>query len=207
MIACLRVLTVVSVLLVSACSSTFSKTWRDPKATPLEFKGQKVAAVVLVKDESLRRLAENRLAQQIAARGAQGRPMYSLAPNATYGDEQGTRAALEREGVKGVIVMRPIKIDKTVKIKPAYEDSNYVSLWGGYYGYGFSASFTIGSTEPTVSENIVVYVETLVYSLTQNRLVWAGQSKSQKPDTVAELIEKLSQSITDELKSEDLIGK
>src|SRR5262245_42155764 len=115
MIACLRVLTIVGALMLSACSSTFSKTWRDPKATPLEFKGQKVAAVVLVKDESLRRLAENRLAQQIAARGAQGRPMYSLAPNALYGDEQGTRAALEREGVKGVIVMRPVKVDKTVK--------------------------------------------------------------------------------------------
>src|SRR5215831_11594719 len=191
----LRLLTLSAMLLLSACASTFSHTWKNPDAAPLEFKGEKVAAIVLVKDESTRHLAEDRLAQQIAARGAQGRAMYSLVPGATAGNEQATRAALEKEGVKGVVVMRPVNIDRTVHITPAEEEATYASFWGGYYGYGMSLTYTSGSSEK-VTETMVVYVETLVYSLKQNKLVWSGQSKTSNPDTVTELIEHLSEAAT-----------
>jgi hypothetical protein len=87
-----------------------------------EFRGSKVVAVVLLKDESRRLLAEDRLAQQIAVRGAEGRSMYSLLPGATPGNEQETRAALEAAGVKGVMVMRPIAVDKEVRITQRYQE-------------------------------------------------------------------------------------
>ena len=115
MIAYTRLLTLLGAVLLSGCASTFATTWKDPNATPLEFKSQKVVAIVLLKDESARRLAEDRLAQQIAVRGAEGRTMYSLVPNATPGNEQQTRAALEAAGVKGAIVMRPINVDEQSK--------------------------------------------------------------------------------------------
>ena len=88
------------VLFLSACASgsTFTTTWKSPDATPLGFKGQKVAAAVVVKDEARRRLAEDRLAQQIAARGAQGRTMYSLLPSASVGDEQAIDAGGANSG-------------------------------------------------------------------------------------------------------------
>lgn len=130
--------------------------------------------------------------------------MYSLVPGATAGNEQATRAALEKEGVKGVVVMRPVNIDRTVHITPAEEEATYASFWGGYYGYGMSLTYTSGSSEK-VTETMVVYVETLVYSLKQNKLVWSGQSKTNNPDTVAELIEHLSEATTAELKKEGLI--
>jgi hypothetical protein len=205
MIPYIRVLPLVSAALLSACASTFTHTWRNPDATQLGLKGEKVVAIVLVKDESTRKLAENRLAQQIAVRGAQGRTMYSLVPGATAGNEQETRAALEAQGVKGAVVMRPVHIDRTVHITPAEEEAAYASFWGGYYGYGFSFAYSSGSEEQ-VSETTVVYVETLVYSLKQNKLVWSGQSKSTNPDTVTELIEELTAAATAELKKEGLIN-
>jgi hypothetical protein len=200
----LKLLALLSAVLLSACASTFSTTWKDPKATPLEFKSQKVVAIVLIKDPSTRRLAEDRLAQQIAAYGAQGRPLYSMLPDANTSNEQETRAALEAAGVKGAIVMRPIAVDRDVKITEPYEDQSYASFWGGYYGYGMSLSFSTGSSEPTVKEKMTVYVETLVYSLKQNKLVWGGRSKTVDPDTLAELIQTLSKATVLELKREGL---
>jgi len=205
MIAYMRLLTLLSVVLLSACASTFTKTWKDPDATPLEFARQKVVAVVLLKDESKRRAAEGKLAQQIAVRGAQGRSMYSMFPDATVGNEAATRAAMEAEGVKGVIVMRPINVDTKVTITENYQEPSYVSFWGGYYGQGFAMSYSSGSNEPDVRETTVVYVETLVYSLTQNKLVWGGQSKTTNPDNVAALIEELAAATTEELQKEGLI--
>jgi hypothetical protein len=206
MIAYTRLLTLLGAVLLSGCASTFATTWKDPNATPLEFKSQKVVAIVLLKDESRRRLAEDRLAQQIAVRGAEGRTMYSLLPNATPGNEQQTRAALEAAGVKGAIVMRPINVDRTVKITPPYEEQSYASFWGGYYGYGFALSYS-SPREATVTEKTVVYVETLVYSLAQNKLVWGGQSKTTNPDTLAELIQELSAAATTELQKAGLVRK
>jgi hypothetical protein len=206
MIAYMRFLTILGAVLLSACTSTFTHTWKDPKAAPLELKGEKVVAIVLVKDQVTRRLAEDRLAQQIAARGAQGRSMYSMLPDITAGNEQAARAALEAAGVKGVVVMRPVNVDRTVHVTPSYEEPSYVSFWGGYYGYGFSMSYASpGYGESTVKEKTVVYVETLVYSLKQNKLVWGGQSKTTNPETLAELIEKLSAAAAYELKHEGLI--
>jgi hypothetical protein len=203
-IAYTRLLTLLSTVLLSACASTFTTTWKDPAATPLEFRGHKVVAVVLLKDESRRRLAEDRLAQQIAARGAEGRSLYSLLPGATADNEPETRAALEAAGVKGAIVMRPIHVDKEVRITEPYQEPSYASFWGGYYGYGFALSYS-SPRESTVSETTVVYVETLVYSLEQNKLVWAGRSKTTDPETLAELIEELSRATTAELKTQGLI--
>ena len=208
MVAIGRITMLVGIVMLSACVSTFNHTWKDPAATPLEFKGEKVAAVVLVKDDAMRRLAEDRLAQQIAARGAQGRAMYSLLPGATSGNEQAVRAALEAANVKGVIVMRPVNVDKKVKVRTTYDEPSYASFWGGYYGYGFAMSYSSSSgPRTTVSEDTVVYVETLVYSHKQNKLVWGGQSKTTNPDTLTELIQDLVAATTKELDGEVLINK
>jgi hypothetical protein len=195
-------------LLLSACASTstYTTTMKSPDATPLGFRNQKVVAAVVVKDEARRRLAEDRLSQQIAARGAQGRTMYSLLPGATAGDEQAIRAALEAEGVKGLIVMQPIYVDRDVRVTPAYEGGTSASFWGSSYGSGFAVSYS-SPREAQVSEKTVVYVETTVYSLEQNKLVWAGRSRSTDPDTVTELIEELAAATAAELQKEGLISK
>jgi hypothetical protein len=71
-------------LFAVACSSTkFVSTWRSPTAPLLELRGAKVAAVVLMQDEASRRAAEDTLARDISARGAQGIPMYTFLSNAS----------------------------------------------------------------------------------------------------------------------------
>jgi hypothetical protein len=208
MIASSRLIVLLGAVLLAGCGSTsaFTTTWKSPEAVPLGFKGKKVVAAVLLKDESARRLAEDRLSYEISARGAEGRTLYSLFPGAAAGNEKEARAALEAAGVKGVIVMRPVNVDKTVRVTPPYEASSYASFWGGYYGTGFSLSYS-SPREATVSETMVVYVETLVYSLEQNKLAWGGLSKSTNPDTLAELIAELSTGATAELEKAGLISK
>ena len=201
-----RLTLLLGVLFLSGCASTstYTTSWKSPDATPLGFRGKKVVAAVVIKDEERRRLAEGRLAQQIAARGAEGRTMYSLLPDATVGDEQAIRAALESAGVKGLIVMQPLYVDRDVRVTPAYEGQTSASLWGSSYGSGFALSYS-SPREATVSETTVVYVETRVYSLERNKLVWAGLSKSTNPDTLTELINELAAATVSELQKAGLI--
>lgn len=192
-------------LLGFACSSTrFVSTWRSPTATPLQVKGAKVAAVVVMQDEASRRAAEDTLARDISARGAQGIPMYAILPNASVHDEAATRAALEGAQVTGVVTMRPLRVDRQVVVDPApYTGPAYAGYWGGYYAYGWASPWGPGPVE--THTDVIVSVETLIYSLKQNQLVWAGRSKTTNPAHVNQLITEIASGAADELKDQGLI--
>jgi len=211
MIAALRLLTLLSVVLLSGCASTLIDSWADTKAEPLEFKREKVVVVAVVKGQASRRVIEDRLAKKISERGAQGITMYSMLPDADVSDEAATRAALEQAGVKGVVVVRPINTDRETSVTHAtYYEPYYQNYWGGYYGYGWGSPYYgmgmgSSSSSTTVTETTVIYVESLVYSLKQNKLVWAGRSKAAPSDNLNVLVNDLSAAMISELKKAKLI--
>jgi hypothetical protein len=189
-------------LLVSACASTsFVSVWRSPSAKPLHLKGEKVAAVVMMQNPTKRRAAEERLAHEITERGAVGVPLYRIMPNATAGDEEKVRAALEQANFKAAVVMRPAGTKQEIHVSA---EPGYDRFYGGYYGYGWSASY---SRDPryNVYTDTIVSVDNRVYSLTQNQLVWAGESKTTNPDNVDEFVVELAAAVADELSRAGLI--
>jgi hypothetical protein len=184
-----------------ASSSTFVSSWRAPDAAPLEFRNSKVAAVVMMKNPASRRAAEDALAQEISKRGAQGVPMYTLLEDAHLGDDEATRAALEAAQVKGIVAMRPVSTDKEVVATPSYSGPAYGGYYGGYHSYGWGTSWG-----GQVYTNTIVSVETLVYSLEQNKLVWGGQSKTTNPENVDALVKELAEAVAEELQKQRLIS-
>jgi hypothetical protein len=208
----IRLIMLCGVLVLSACAntSTFVSTWKAPDAQPLAFKGEKVAAVVMMEGHSSRRLAEDTLAREITARGAQGIAMYTIVPDAAPKDEPATRAALEKAGIQGLVVMRPMSVDKNITATPltSYTDEHYGGYWGGYYGYGWSTPYAGTTTAGgDIHVDTVVRVETLVYSLKQNKLVWSGQSKTTNPPEVEGLVKELAAATADALKKAGLIAR
>jgi len=192
--------------LLSACASTkFISTWKSPSAVPVEVKGAKVAAVVMTKDEASRRKAEDLLAREISARGAQGVPMYTILPQATLADEDAARAALDAAQVEGLIVMRPVGV-KTDTVEPLpYTGTVYDGYWGGYYAYGWASPWGMGTTSPDAYSYTTLSVETLVYSLKQNKLLWAGVSETTNPENAQKVIKDLVKQTVKQMKKEKLI--
>jgi hypothetical protein len=58
-----------------------------------------------------------------------------------------------------------------------------------------------------IRADTIIVVETLVYSLTQNKLVWGGQSKTRNPANVDRLIENTAGQVANELVRQGLIAK
>jgi hypothetical protein len=56
-----------------------------------------------------------------------------------------------------------------------------------------------------IRTDTIVQVETLVYSLRQNKLVWGGQSKLTNPSSIDKTIEKLATAAAKELQKQGLI--
>ncbi len=220
----------VSTLLVGlslyACgpTTTFASSWRAPTAEPFNMKGQKVAAVIMMQNEATRRNAEDVLAREITHYGAKGIPMYSLVPGGKLTDEATARAAIERNQVQGVVVMRPKGTRKKTETH-TYSDPMYGGYWGGYYPYGWGAAWYPPNTPrgndaatpqpyfggPSASQTVtttteVVVVEILVYSLKQNILVWAGESETTDVSNVDDFVTQLAGATARELADVGLLS-
>ena len=198
-------LVAVAALVAAACAATtFNSTWKAPGAGPLNFKGKKVAALIVSKEEGVRYGAEDALAREITAQGAVGLPAYGLIPKELTQDKEKAKAFLEKAGVAGVVVMRVVGKDQQLSSSPAtyYGGPYYATFWGGgYYGYGWGGVYDPGY----LRTDTIVSVETLVYSLEQDKLVWAGRSETTNPSKVAPFIHELTAGAAREMKKQGLI--
>jgi hypothetical protein len=194
--------------LLGACASQegFTSSWKAPDAEPLQLRGAKVAAVVMVQDDDLRRRGEDALAAEITSRGAIGIPMYTLLDGGAPSNEAAARAACEKAGVAGVIVMKTTSVDRKVEEKPVtYLEPMYRNYWDGYFDYGWGTSYEPVQAGTTFDIQTTVSVETRVYSLRQNKLVWSGQGKTTNPKSIEAEVKKLSAATAATLEREGLL--
>ncbi len=218
-------------LVALACGPSISivTSVRPPGAEPLNMRNERMAAVVMMQDQAKRRVADDALARAITKHGAQGVQMYKLLPSPNPADEASARAVLERAGIKGLVVMRPSRARKTEVTPPrTYTMPVYSGYWGGYYGYGWGNAWSpygkpqgpehgggsaypgyavpvTGTIPGSVDMYTVVRVEILVYSLKQNKLVWAGETESTEPSNVDSYVMDLAEVTAEQLAEVRLI--
>jgi hypothetical protein len=150
-------------------------------------KGQTIIAAVAAEDEYIRHDAEDTLAAELTKRGNKGVPSYTLLPPGLK-DEAIAKAAFEKAGAMGVVVMRPLATEEELSVSASvYTGPYYGGFWGGYWGYGWGYPYSAS----TVQTDTIIIVETLVYSLKHNKLVWSGRSKTTNPSKVASFVKEL----------------
>ena len=189
-----------------ACSTTtFESTWRSPEAQPLRLEGQKVVGLFLSKSPARRRRAEDAMAREISARGAQGVPAYTVLADEEVKDQEIARAKLEKLGFGGVVVMRVVGRETQYSYEPAvvWVRPHYRHFWAGYWTWGWDSVYDPGYLQV----DKIVKVETLVYSLVQDQLVWAGVSRTVDPSHIEDFIAELAQAVTKQLEKDGLFKR
>jgi len=199
-----RFLAAAVALATFACATTtFQSTWRSPDARPLKLSGRKVVGVFVSKNEPLRRRAEDAMAREISARGAQGVPAYTILTEEEVRNRDAAKAKLEQLGFSGAVVMRVVGTQTQYTYEPAYWSRHYYRhFWGGYWGWGWGSVWEPGYL---VADKIVS-VETLVYSLEQDQLVWAGVSRTVDPTQIDPFIAELATAVTKQMAKDGLLA-
>src|SRR6185436_5971125 len=209
---------VFALLALAACASDgapkppkhiFETTYQDPDAKPMQVRGAKVVAAVMIKDPAARRRAEDTLAKEITALGGQGIPMYSISADTAVSKEgeSKTRAAVEAVGATGLVVMRPVDVNhrSTATQTPSSNDV-YGGYWGGYYGIGWADPWVTEFT-PDMHTDLVVTVESFVFSLPQIKFVWTATTETINPKNAEKFVRTLATDIAKEMKSLGLAGQ
>ena len=112
---------------------------------------------------------------------------------------------MEGLGFSGTVVMRVVGRETQYSYEPGavWVRPYYRSFWGGYWRYGWGAVAEPGYL--TVDK--IVKVETLVYSLEQDQLVWAGVSRTIDPAQIESFISELAQAVTKRMEQEGVFAR
>ena len=202
---------VAAVLTAAACATTtFQSTWKAPEVGPLNLKGAKVAALVISTDKGFRLPAEDALAQQITAEGAVGVPAYTLVSDDVIRDDAKSRALMEKAGVAGVVSMRVVSNEQRITSTPSnfWVGPPHSAFWGrpgwgrpGYWGWGWGFAYA----PPMIQTDTVVSLETLIFDLGRDKLVWVATSRTTNPSNVPSFIREVSGAAARELRRQGLI--
>jgi hypothetical protein len=182
-----------------ACSTTeFKSTWRDPTAKPVALRAQPVAAFVITPNVATRRAGEDILARELSARGVRGIPGYQLTGDKPVRDSEALRRYLEKAGIEGTVIMRVV--DRRVELDYVPGGWGYGSMYG-YWEFGWGMMGRPGYLET----DTVVSVETLVYSLPQDKLLWGGVSETTDPNNLDSFIKEVVSKAGEEFRKAGLV--
>jgi hypothetical protein len=161
-----------------------------------------IAGLVISGDAKRRRDAETYLAYELSLRGARGVSAYTLIgldhPTADYARER-----FKAAGVNGVVVMRLVSADQTVIVDPGGFSGSVYGSFGSYYSSaGVALSYSTGSTQTDTQ----ISIETLIYSLNPDKLIWAGTSRTSNPDGLQGLVTEVADAVSKEVVKQGLVA-
>jgi hypothetical protein len=195
-------LAVAAAVTVTADKPAFLSMWKTPDAYGTRFVGKKVAAVVISDDDSLRVSGEEALVTELTARGIQGVASYRIAPKEELREAARAKPWFERQQIEGVVALRPISADVIKTYTPATWTSDYYQSYWGYYDYGWGATYRPASTSKTT----VVVVESLVFNVPKNALLWAAVTQTQDPKNLQTFMSDLVKETVSMMQKQGLAG-
>jgi hypothetical protein len=183
-----------------AADIKFLSTWKSPEAATTSLVGKKVATLVIAEEDGLRVAGEEALARELEARGIPAIATYRIVPKPELATADRAKPWFERAGIQGVVAVRPISKDKVREYSPATWTSSYYSSFWNYYGYGWGAYYSPGIDRT----DTVVVVETLVFNMASNGLVWASVTQTTNPKELQPFITDLARATIKEMQKQGL---
>jgi hypothetical protein len=187
---------------VVVAAPKFLDVWKSPEVSRLNFAGKKVAALVITDSQSLQMSGEEALTRELTERGVTGTPTYRFVPREELKSADKAKGWFERAKVEGVVALRPVKRQTEQEYSPVIWSSGYYPSFWGYYGYGWSNVYVV----PTSKETTTITVETLIYDLTRNQLVWAAISETRDPKNLQDFVKDLVNATVREMKKMKLVS-
>lgn len=180
-----------------ACSSTtMQSSWKAPGATYTKEQFKKVMVVALFKDETNRRVAEDK----IAARNPAFHTSYmALGPNQQNMDEAAFKEFVKKEGYDAVLTLHLVDIQNSTSYVPGTYQGGYYGWYGTHYGGFYSPGYY------TEDKNYII--ETNVFSVSQDKLLWSGITSTLNPTNINRTIDEVWDAVVTRMKREGFLPR
>jgi hypothetical protein len=188
-------------LALSSCAAPprVSDSWRDPAVH--EFNPAKTLVVVMSKEDNFRRVVEDEFVRHLAP-GTSG-PSYEFISKDDLTDTKKGAEAARAHGFDSVLVLRVLDVDEIQQRVPGAYSPVFVTYGGGAYGsvYLWPTAYDQGYTYMEKTYRL----ETNLYGLSDDKLVWSGVVVVRDPDSVRELATLNANAVLEELHAQKLV--
>jgi hypothetical protein len=130
----------------------------------------------------------------------QGVATYRIAPKEELQAAERAKPWFEKANIDGVVALRPVGSEQRTTYTPGTWTSPYYSTLWGYYGYGWGSVYIPGTRE----NETFVTVESIIFSVPRNELLWAAVSETRNPKDLAGFIEELVKASVKEMQKQGL---
>ena len=191
--------TLVALVGVAAClaPTKLTASWKAPGTTEVRFK--KVLVAAQTPDLTRRRTMEDLLAKRIE----NSTPSYSLLNEEEVKDGNRARAKVVAGGFDGAVVVRFVGTESQTTYVPGtayWGPAPYGAMWG-YWGYGWGAAYSPGY----LTTDTVVTLESNIYDVTKEALIWSSRSETISPGSINELMQSVIETTVREMRKQKVL--
>ena len=188
-------------LLVAAlggCSTTkLEGSWKEPQFTgPL----RNVLVIGVARNQATRRVFEDNFVSSLKARGTPAIASYPLLPEEGVIPKERIRQAVAQSGADSVLVTRVLRVQRAVLVTPGRGAPDYMrDDFHGWYAK------TWDSAPPPVEEYDVLTIESTLWDIRQERVVWKGTSETTARANVGTVTGELANVLISQMKTDRVI--
>lgn len=170
--------------------------WSAPDAGKYQF--EHILTLCIIKDETTRQMVEDSMAAQVKKGNALA--SYNVLKEAEMQNKEQAKSKVLKMGFDGAIVMRPLRIEDRVNYVPGSYPPFYGSFWG-YYGWAWSPIYA----SDYVYTDKVVQVETTIYSIKDDKLLWVSVSETTNPESARDVVVGVAKAIGKEARKRGFV--
>ncbi len=190
-------------LALGSCAQTQIKgIWTDP--TYQGGRLQKIMVLAVADNPNGRRIFENQFVAEFGRRGVEAIPSHRLLPDEGKHEKDTIRAAVEEAGVDAVVVTRMVGMDIKFTQGSGGVYAMPYSHYGSFYGY-YSYSYAYVQAPPQYNAKETASLETNIYTVSDEKLVWTVLSKTFKKHSISDAIISITGTLIDRMIKDGLV--
>ena len=191
------------ILVLGSCAQTkLSAVWRDPTYRGDRF--NKIMVIGVADNPDRRRIFESQFVAAFKYRGVDAVSSLNLMPGEEKLSKEAIRSAIAGSGVDAVIVTRLVGIDVEYTQHPGGYTAVPAPYYNDLYGY-YSQAYVYVEAPPQIDAKETASLETNLYGVRDEKLIWTVLSKTFKKHSVSDSIISLTGTLIDQLIEDRLI--
>jgi len=189
----------IALLMMGCASTTIEKSWKEPSASITNNTKNKTFVIALVKDEVSRRVIEDILVSRL---GNNADASYKTITSEML--KNANENALNEQLLKGkfthVLLMRLADVEKDTY----YVEGTTTAYYGGYgLYYGYGAGYYSSPGYYTTDKNY--FVETTVFSVNPNKLLWTATTKTVNPTNMDRTVNEIADVVSQRMRKDGFL--
>lgn len=184
---------IILITVLTGCATTqITASWKEPS---YHGEPRKVMVIGMAKQTVNRRVFEDEFVSRLKARGTDAFASYIALPDALESDHSAIAAVVRKHGADTLLISRLLsQKTKKVYIPGSVETMpGYYGRWSHYYGFGYDAMYTPGY----VAEEEYAIVETNLYDVKGDKLLWSASSETEIQGSDQQMIKSFIQVMVD----------